>query len=102
MIRRHNRITVQEVFKIFAAVLIMNIVFAAILYPWVTEDDIQNLPKEPLDRFLTLFFFGFTSFTTIGFGEYGSIQVKSLRVKMIVTLYILLAISGAASFFFNF
>lgn len=97
-----TRVTLREIMTVFTATLLINILFAALLYPWVTDEDIENLPQDPWNRFLTLFFFAVTSFTTIGFGEYGSVHVKSLRLKMIVTLYILLAISGAASFFFNF
>lgn len=102
MIHSRNRITFEEVSKIFIAILAMNTLFAAVLFPWVTENDIEKLPKDPFDKFLTLFFFAFVSFTTIGFGEYGNIRVKSRRLKIITMFYILLAISGAASFFFNF
>lgn len=97
-----SRVTFKEVMTVFTAALLINILFAAFLYPWVTEEDIENLPQDSWNRFLTLFFFSVTSFTTIGFGEYGAVHVKSLRLKMIITVYILLAISGAASFFFNF
>ena len=97
-----TRVTLDEVFKIFSAVLLVNLLFASFLYVWVTEDDIENLPKDSLDRFLSLFFYAFTSFTTIGFGEYGRVRVKSRRLKIVTVFYILVAISGAASFFFNF
>ncbi len=97
-----TRVTLREVMTVFTAALLINIIFASFLFTWVTEEDIENLPKDPLNRFLTLFFFSVTSFTTIGFGEYGAVKVHSLRLKIIVTIYILLAISGAASFFFNF
>lgn len=96
------RIKAEEVLKVFTTILIANVLFACLLYPWVTEDDIQNLPTDTVDRWLTLFFFGVTSFATIGFGEFGEIRVKSRRLKIIVILYIVLAISGAASFFFDF
>ena len=96
------RITFKEVMTVFTAALLINIAFAAFLFAWVTDEDIEHLPQDSWNRFLTLFFFAVTSFTTIGFGEYGSVRVKSLRIKMIITIYILLAISGAASFFFNF
>lgn len=96
------RIKAEEVLKVFTTILVANIVFAALLYPWITEEDIENLPIEPVDRWLTLFFFGVTSFATIGFGEYGSVRVKSRRLKILITFYILLAISGAVSFFFDF
>ncbi len=96
------RIKAEEVFKVFTATLLYNVAFAMFLYPWVTDDDIENLPKDPVDRAWTLFFFSVTSCTTIGFGEFGSIRLKSRRLKIVVTLFILLAISGAASFFFDF
>ena len=97
-----TRVTLDEVVKVFFAILLISLVFASFLYLWVTGDDIENLPKDSLDRFLSLFFYSFTSFTTIGFGEYGRVQVKSRRLQIVTVLYILLAISGAASFFFNF
>lgn len=96
------RIKAEEVLKVFTTILLANVVFAVLLYPWVTEEDIENLPIEPVDRWLALFFFGVTSFATIGFGEYGSVRVKSRRLKILITFYILLAISGAVSFFFDF
>lgn len=97
-----TKITAREILTIFTGSLLINIVFAIFLYSWVTDKDIENLPKEPLDRFLTLFFVAITSFTTIGFGEYGNVRVQSRRLKIIITIYILLVFSGAASFFFNF
>lgn len=96
------RIKAHEVLKVFTATLLYNAAFALILYTWVTDDDIENLPKEPSERAWTLFFFAVTSFTTIGFGEFGTVRLKSKRLKIVVTLFILLAISGAASFFFEF
>ena len=96
------RITPKEVLTVFTVSLLLNLLFASFLYTWVTENDIENLPKEPLDRFLTLFFIAITSFTTIGFGEYGNVMIKSKKIKLIITFYILLAISGVASFFFDF
>jgi hypothetical protein len=97
-----GRIKGEEVFKVFTATLLYNVAFALFLYLWVTDDDIENLPKEPSERAWALFFVAVTSFTTIGFGEFGSIRVKSRRLKIGVTFFILLAISGAASFFFDF
>lgn len=96
------RLQAKEVLQVFTATLLYNVAFTLFLYSWVTDNDIENLPKDPSERALTLFFFSVTSFTTIGFGEFGSIQVKSTRLKLVVTFFILLAISGAASFFFDF
>lgn len=97
-----TRITFREIITVFTVTFLINILFASFLYAWVTDEDIENLPKDSLNRFLSLFFYAFTSFTTIGFGEYGRVRVKSRRLQIVTVFYILLAISGAASFFFNF
>lgn len=96
------RIKAEEILKVFTTIVLANLLFALVLYPWVTEDDMENLPTDPVDRWLTLFFVGVTSFATIGFGEFGSVRVKSRRLKIGIILYIILAISGAVSFFFDF
>ena len=96
------RIKAEEVFKVFSATILYNLVFTLFLYLWVTDDDIENLPKEPSEKAWTLFFVSVTSFTTIGFGEYGSVKIKSKRLKIGITFFILLGLSGAASFFFDF
>jgi hypothetical protein len=95
-------IKADEIVKVFTVTLLVNIVFALFLYLWVTNEDIENLPNEPVDRAWTLFFLAVTSFTTIGFGEFGGIRLKSRRLKIVITFFILLAISGAVSFFFDF
>ena len=94
-----TRITGKEVLTVFGTVVFVNFLFALFLFPWVTDEDISNLPKKGFDRFLTLFYFGIASFTTTG---YGDVVAKSRRLKILIIIYILLAISGAASFFFNF
>jgi hypothetical protein len=93
------RITGREVIQVFGVVFLANFIFACLLFPWVTDEDITNLPKNGFDRFVTLFYFGIASFTTTG---YGDVTAKSTRLKICITLYILLAISGAISFLFNF
>jgi len=93
------RIKLEEVLKVFGVALLVNFLFALFLFPWVTNEDISNLPNNGFDRFLTLFYFGIASFTTTG---YGDVVAKSRRLKILIILYILLAVSGAASFFFNF
>ncbi len=70
--------------QILLALLVLCIGFAAVLYPWVTDDDISNLPKNPIDRFLSLVYFSVTTFTSTG---YGDIAPKSTRAKMILTAY---------------
>jgi len=96
------RIKAEEVLKVFTTTLFYNLIFAIFLYSWVTDDDVENLPKEPIEKLLTLFFLAITSFATIGFGQFGNTRVISIRGKIVITLFILLALSGIASFFFDF
>ncbi len=96
------RIKFQEIVKVFTTIVLANLLFALFLFPWVTKEDIKNLPEESTEKFLALFFMGVAAFATIGFGQFGDIQIISRRLKIITTVYILLAISGAASFFFDF
>jgi hypothetical protein len=37
--------------KLLVGLFVISIVFAIAMYPWVTDDDISNLPKEPFARF---------------------------------------------------
>jgi hypothetical protein len=97
-----TRIKAEEIVKVFTATLLYNIVFALFLYVWVTDEDIENLPNDPLEKAWTVFFLAITTFATIGFGEFGSVRVRSKRGKLVITFFILLAISGAASFLFDF
>ena len=94
-----NRIALREVTKVFAIALLANTLFALILYPWVTKEDLPEVPENSLDRFLTLFTFGLATFTTSGFVN---TNATSRRLKIVSAFYVLLVISGALSFLFDF
>jgi CBS domain containing-hemolysin-like protein len=68
----------------------VTIVFAAALYPWVTDDDISNLPKNPFERFVSLVYFSVTTFTSTG---YGDITPKSTKARVAITIYMAVAFS---------
>ena len=93
-----SRITLEEIIKVFAIALIANTLFALVLYPWVTKEDLSEVPEDPLDRFITLFTFGLATFTTSGFVN---TNATSRRLKIVSALYVLLVISGAISYFFR-
>ncbi len=81
---------------VFGGVIILNLLFVLILFPWVTDKDINGLIGSNFDKFITLFYFGVTIFTTTGFGD---IYAKSNKLKLIVTLYMLLVVSVVINFY---
>lgn len=68
----------QSVTQLIITLLIMNVVFSAFLYSWVTDEDITNLPKKPKERFMALFYYTVTTSTSTG---YGDIVPKSTRAR---------------------
>jgi hypothetical protein len=81
---------------IFIGVIILNLLFTLMLFPWVTDKDINGLSGSNFDKFITLFYFGVTIFTTTGFGD---VYAKSNKLKLIVTLYMLLIVSIVIHFY---
>jgi len=69
-----------SVVQLIVALLIVNVIFSAFLYSWVTDDDITNLPKKPSERFMAIFYYNVTTSTTTGFGD---IVPKSTRARVI-------------------
>lgn len=76
--------------RVFTLLMGVTIVFAAALYPWVTDDDISNLPKNPFERFVSLVYFSVTTFTSTG---YGDITPKSTKARVAITIYMAVAFS---------
>ena len=68
----------QSVAQLIITLLIVNVVFSAFLYSWVTDEDITNLPKKPKERFMALFYYTVTTSTSTG---YGDIVPKSTRAR---------------------
>lgn len=68
----------QSVVKLIITLLIVNVIFSAFLYSWVTDEDITNLPKKPKERFMAIFYYTVTTSTSTG---YGDIVPKSARAR---------------------
>jgi hypothetical protein len=70
----------EEIVKLTIFFLIFNIVFSIFLFLWITDDDITNLPKEPLKRYMAILYFTVTTTTTTG---YGDVVPKSVRARIV-------------------
>jgi hypothetical protein len=94
-----SKIKVSEVLRCIVYILIFNVLFAAFLISWVTDDDLKNLPKPYVERFVSVFYFLITTFTTTG---YGDIYAESDRMKLFTTFYMILIMSLTGSFLLDF
>jgi hypothetical protein len=89
----------SEIYRLSLSILFINIIFAFLLLIWVTDKDIHGLPSNILDRYISLFYFGVTTLTTTG---YGDIYAKSNRMKLIISMYMILTMTGVVSLLFTF
>jgi len=101
---------IKEFIRVFSVIVVVNILFSIFVLSWATDDDINGLP--PIlnkngkndnniisDRLIALFYYGISTFTTTG---YGDVYAKSSRMKILMSLYMILVVSASASFLFNF
>jgi hypothetical protein len=94
-----SKITLKEIKKVCIFIISVNIIFSFLLYLWATDQDIHGLPKKNKDRFISLFYYSITIFTTTGFGD---VYAKSNRMKLVICLYMILIFSVTGSFLFDF
>jgi hypothetical protein len=94
-----SQVTVYKMGKVALTIMLINVLFALLLIPWVTDKDVTGLPQKTVDRFISLFYFGITAFTTTG---YGDIHASSNRMKLLITTYMVLVFSMTISFLFDF
>jgi hypothetical protein len=69
----------KSVAQLVVLLLVVNVIFTAFLYSWVTDEDITNLPKKPSERFMALLYYNVTTSTSTG---YGDIVPKSTRARV--------------------
>ena len=94
-----SRITFSETSRVFIITMLINIIFALFLFTWVNDDDIIGLPKQTINRYVSLFYFSITTFTTTGFGD---IRAKSDRMKIVLSIFMISMFAGIVSFMFDF
>ena len=92
-------ITGAEVLKTILLGIVINGIFAAFLYLWASNSDFTGLGGQGFGRYLALFYFGVTTFTTTG---YGDIVPKSNSARIATVLYMLAIFAGIISFLFDF
>jgi hypothetical protein len=82
-----GKVTFSEVAKVALFAIFINFIVTLFLFTWVTDDDVNNIPEAPLSRFVSLFYYSITTFSTTG---YGDITAKSNRMKLFISLYMIL------------
>ena len=92
-------ITSMEVLKLLVLGIIVNGLFAGFLYLWASNSDFTGLGRLGWERYVALFYFGVTTFTTTG---YGDIVPTSQRARLATAAYMLAIFAGIISFLFDF
>jgi len=78
--------TTQKTFYLISLTILINFVFAFVLFLFVDRSDFKDLPINPLDKFLTLFYFSLTTYTTIGYGDFIPL---SMRARVITSVFMI-------------
>lgn len=82
-----GKVTFTEVTKVALFAIFINFLVSLFLFTWATDDDLNNVPEAPLSRFVSIFYYSITTFSTTG---YGDITAKSNRMKLFMSLYMIL------------
>jgi len=75
--------------KVVFYIILVNLLFTIVTMSWATEEDMDGLPEEGLDRFVSLFFSGITIFSSIGFGD---LLPKSKRMRIYMSSYMIFSL----------
>ena len=91
-----NGFSLNEFVRLFIFIVVVNLGFALVTYLFVTDKDCAGLSKAVgFSRFISLFYFGITTFTTVG---YGDIHASSIRFKIFMSVYMIVSMSIAISY----
>lgn len=72
--------------QVFLAAIVVNLFIGTGLYLTMSDNDLLNLPKDPLSRWIACVYFSVVTFATIG---YGDIMPISNFARIVITIYIL-------------
>lgn len=77
--------------KLFVFILVLNTIFASLMYVGgVNHEDLNHLPVDKADRFVSLFYYSIGTFSTTGWSD---IYAVSLRMKLFTALFIVTSMS---------
>ena len=94
-----SKIRLEELVICITYIIMINLFFTIIIFSWVTDDDLNNIPEGLTERFVSIFYYLITTFTTTG---YGDIYAKSVRMKLFISAYMIIVFSLTVSFLFDF
>ena len=77
-----SKIRLQELVICITYITMINLFFTIILFSWVTDDDLNNIPKGWGERFVSIFYYLITTFTTTGYGDIYAKSVGSVIVPL--------------------
>lgn len=94
-----SKLSAREIFIAFSYIVILNVFLSLLLVFWVTDDDLNNLPESWGDRFISILYYLITTFTTTG---YGDIYAKSSRMKLLISVYMIIVCAFTVSFLIDY
>lgn len=80
--------TLQKTSYLVSLTILINFTFAFILFLFVDKSDFKDLPVDPLDKLLTLFYFSLTTYTTIGYGDFIPLSMRARIATSIFMIFV--------------
>lgn len=82
----------QSIANLFMIVVCINLIIGTLFYLIMSDKDLTNLPKDPLERWWMCVYFSSVMFGTV---SYGDVVPTSHFARGIVSVYVLLIAIGA-------
>lgn len=89
MFKRLEHLTaIQKAIYLISLTIFINFTFAFYLFLFVDKTDFKHLPNDPLDKFLTLFYFSLTTYTTIGYGDFIPLSMRARLATSVFMIFV--------------